>query len=365
MKKLLYTIFLMSLFALSLINSTLANNKWERNQKKLLYNFNNMYSPCVLETSGIYKYKMWFFGWATDTANPNVPGADAIFYARSKDLLKWEVYSGNGKWDATMNPKKWVPVLHAGDKWYDEYHTGDPSVVMKNGKFYMAYSSTSKSFKKNVPGYPNNMICCVMGAISDDGIHWQKTKSPLLIGKNGSKKPKAQPNRIAAFHRPCLRWENNKWKLWFDYWLPEKGICMGYSENIGGFNKKNGFKISHDLKQPVIDNWPNPEIIKIGNQYHAFADPTGWPIKKDQSIWMSRQLREAVSSDGIHWKKLPFIPPDKDADACHVAQALATKIDGTNWLYLFYATQIGYGRKDGNYHFQYDKIRAMRRKISE
>ena len=38
-----------------------------------------------------------------------------------------------------------------------------------------------------------------------------------------------------------------------------------------------------------------------------------------------------------------------------------TTIDGRQWLYLFYATQIGYGRKDGQYHFEYDRIRAMRR----
>ena len=134
---------------------------------------------------------------------------------------------------------------------------------------------------------------------------------------------------------------------------------MGYAERT----KKNGFKIKHDLKQPLIENWPNPEIVKIGSQYHAFADPAGYPIKEGQSPWMGRQLREAVSSDGIHWKKLPFILPDKDADACHVAQTLVTEINGTNWLYLFYATQIGYNKNDSLYYFQYDNIRAMRRKI--
>ena len=340
-----------------------SGQKWERNQKNLIYNFNNMYNPCVLETGGIYKYKMWFFGWATGTANPNVPGADAIFHARSKDLLKWEVYSGKGNWDATMNPTNWVPVLHAGNKWYDQYHAGDPSVVMKNGKFYMAFSSTSKNFKKEVPGYPSKMIQCVVGAASADGINWKKTKSPLLIGKNDSANPKPVPNRIADFHRPCLRWEDNKWKLWFDYWLPGKGICMGYSENSGTFSKKNGFKIKHDLKKPVIENWPNPEIIKIGNKYHSFADPTGYSIKKGQSPWMSRQLREAVSSDGRNWKKLPFLKPDKDSSACQIPQTLVTKVDGVNYLYLFYATQIGYKKNDGIYHFQYDHIRAMRREI--
>ncbi len=340
-----------------------ASEKWQRDKTPLITNFNNMYQPCVVETGEDYKYKMWFFGWAAGMINPDVPGADAIFHARSRDLKEWEIYSKGGKWDKTMNPKKWKPVLYAGTNWYETWHTGDPSVVLKKGKFYMAYSSTSKTFDKQVVGYPVSMACCVMGAESSDGIHWKKTKQPLLIRDKDRMNPKPDPERIGDFHRPCLRWENGKWKLWFDYWLPGKGICMGYSENRENFAKKNGFKISHDLKLPVMENWPNPEIIKIGDQYHAFADPIGYPIKKGQSPWMHRQLREAVSKDGINWKKLDFIPPDDDAPACHVAQALVTGINGTNWLYLFYATQIGNNKKDGTYHYQYDKIRAMKRKI--
>ena len=43
-------------------------------------------------------------------ARPGVPGSDAIFHARSKDLKKWEVYSKGGKWDDTMTPAKWAPM---------------------------------------------------------------------------------------------------------------------------------------------------------------------------------------------------------------------------------------------------------------
>jgi len=260
-----------------------------------------------------------------------------------------------------MNPKKWQPVLYAGTNWYETWHTGDPSVVLKGGKFYMAYSSTSKPFDKPAKGYPASMICCVMGAVSSDGIHWKKTKQPLLIRKKDEMNPKSQPDRIGDFHRPCLRWDDNKWKLWFDYWLPEKGICMGYAENTDAFTKKNGFKIIHNLKKPILVNWPNPEIIKIEKQYHAFADPAGYPTKIEPRVWTGRQLCEAVSPDGTNWTRLGFIDPDDDAPACHVPQTLITEISGTNWLYLFYATQRG--NKDGKYYYQYDKIRAMRRKI--
>ncbi|MFP6610690.1 MAG: hypothetical protein VB835_00145, partial [Pirellulales bacterium] len=138
---------------------------------------------------------------------------------------------------------------------------------------------------------------------------------------------------------------------------------MGSAENRGNFMTAGGFRITHNLRHPVIENWPNPEVIRIGKRYHCFSDPPGYPVKPGESHWKSRQLREAVSADGASWRKLDFIPPDEDADACHVPQAFVTKVDGREWLYLFYATQVGYRKQDGKYHYQYDRIRAMRRTI--
>jgi len=336
---------------------------WQRNTRSQLTHFNNMYSPCVVETGGEYRYKMWFFGWAAGHANPGVSGADAIFHARSRNLEEWEVYCGDGTWDATMTPTRWTPVLHASDRWYEAWHVGDPSVVMKDGAFYIAYSATSGVFDP-VDGYPQGMVCCVMGARSDDGIRWTKTATPLLLRTGDTAQPEPDPERIGDFHRPSLHWEDGTWRLWFDYWLPGKGICVGYAENAGDFMTPGGFRITHDLHDPIIEGWPNPEVIRIGKTYHCFGDPPGYPTKEGESPWMSRQLREAVSTDGVHWEARPFIPPDEDADACHVPQALLTTIDGRQWLYLFYATQIGSRKNDGAYHYEYDRIRAMRRPVS-
>ena len=341
----------------------LAATPWQRDRRPLLTNFDNMYSPCVVETGGEHRFRMWFFGWAAGHTNPGVPGADAIFHARSKDLRQWEVYSKGGAWDATMTPAKWAPVLHASERWYEAWHVGDPSVVLRDGRFYMAYSATSKHFSK-VAGYPSTMVQCVMGAVSDDGIRWTKTDAPLLIRAADTPKPKPEPGRIGDFHRPCLRWEGGRWRLWFDYWLPGKGVCMGYAENPGDFARRGGFTIQHDLAKPLLEDWPNPEVVKVGDRYHCFSDAPGYPIKPGESPWKSRQLCEAVSSDGLTWRRLGFIPPDADADACHVPQALVTDIDGQRWLYLFYATQIGYRKNDGSYHYQYDRIRAMRKQIA-
>ena len=340
---------------------------WQRDPTPLLTNFNNMYQPCVVETGGEWRYKMWFFGWSVDVANSDVPGADAIFHARSKDLQHWEVLTKGDAWDATMNPKLWQPILFASERWYDNWHNGDPSVVFKDGKYFMAYSTSGESFAKPVAGYPNDMVLAVMGATSDDGIHWQKTADPLLIRAGDSPDPKPEPERIGDFNRPSLLWDEGRWKLWFDYWIPGKGNCLGCAENAGDFTRPSGFQIAHDLAKPLLENWVNPEVIKIGGKYHAFGDPVGYPVKPEvpdaAKAWMSRQLCEAVSEDGIRWRRLGFIAPDADADACHVPQALVTTKDGRPWLYLFYATQIGFRRGDGRYHYEYDRIRAMRRPL--
>lgn len=359
-----YSILALMLALTASNKASLADEKsWERDAQNLLTNFNNMYNPCVVEVSGSYRYRMWFFGWAADHTNRNFPGCDAIFHARSKDLKTWEVYSGANNWDTEMNPKKWIPVLHASQRWYEAWHVGDPSVVFHAGQFYMAYSATSKHFSERA-GYPSTMVQCVMGAISKDGISWKKTEQPLLYLPSDTADPTPNASRIGDFHRPSLHRENDKWRLWFDYWVPGKGVCMGCAETSSAFEQPESFRFTHALDQPLIQNWPNPEVVRIGANYHCFADPPGYPIQKEDSSWKSRQLREAVSADGVHWKLLDFIPPDTDADACHVPQSIVTEINGEKWLYLFYATQVGYKKKDRNYHYEYDRIRAMRRKLS-
>lgn len=353
-----YLLFLCSIFGSTFLNA----ESWERSAGSLLTNFSNMYNPCVVEVDEEYRYKMYFFGWAAKVKNPGWPGCDAIFHARSKDLIHWEVYSKNQQWDKTMDPSQWVPILYASDKWYEQWHVGDPSVVYKGGYYHMAYSATSKHFEK-VVGYPATMVQCIMSARSKDGIHWEKSKKPLLINSEDSIPPKPNPERIGDFHRPSLRWDEGKWQLWFDYWIPGKGVCMGYAESKGSILDSNSFKIMHNLKSPQLTSWPNPEVIKIGEQYHSFSDAPGYPIKPTDDKWVRRQIREAISEDGIHWKKLDHIPPDSDAEALHVPQAFMTEIDQQKWLYLFYATQIGSSKNDGKYHFRYDRIRSMRRLI--
>ena len=338
---------------------------WERPCVDLIKNFDDMYQPCVVATPGDpagYGYKMWFFGWAVTDCNKDkgTSGCDAIFHARSKDLVRWEIYAGPSGWDTTMNPKLWVPVITADNKPYDDWHNGDPSVVFHDGRFHMALSATGS--ENRVKFHPNNMLLCVMGATSVDGIHWTKTDQPLLIEPPEARNPTTAKGWTGDFHRPSLMWDQGKWRLWFDYWNPGHGLCMGYAENTGKFDAPGGFKVLHAGRDPLLEEWPNPEVVKVGNRYHSFSDPSDPKRKYDYRLYpmRSRAICEAVSDDGLNWKVVGFIQPEADAYATHVPQAFVTKADGKTWLYLFYATQRG---GETNYDYRYDRIRAMRREI--
>ncbi len=344
---------------------------WERSGTNLIWNFNNMYQPCVVERPGLeHPFLMWFFGWSTDDTNTAFAGCDAVFHARSRDLEKWEIWCGDGVWDDTMTPALWRPVLTAGDRPYDNWHNGDPSVVFRDGIYHMAYSATSGPFHKKTRGHLDGMLCCIMGATSADGIHWTKTAQPLMIEEAATAEAEDDTAHLMDYHRPSLMFEDGKWRLWFDYWCPPHGVCMGLAENTGEFGAAGGFKMRHNPRTPLIKTWTNPEVVKIGGLYHCFADPPGYPPTVSGTdagrLWSTRQICEAVSEDGLHWKILGFLPPDPGVPACHVPQALRVRKDGADTLCLFYATQKGarFQLRPGEaYDYRYDAIRAWRKPL--
>jgi hypothetical protein len=339
----------------------LVSQNWQRDYQNLLSGFGNMYNPHVIEDPGLpYPYRMYFFGWAREDCNPGYSGCDAIYLARSKDLVNWQVYCGEAGWDSELEPGKWVPIIEGGDTYFDEWHSGDPSVVKHEGKYYMAYSSTGWDRDRvitNWEGDTDDDLSVVMGAVSNDGIHWEKSTKPILMYKPEIGKPNEYGNSefIGSFHRPSLMRDENRWRLWFDYWQPgPMGIGMGHAECHGDPMNPEDWEITHDLNQSLIAEWPNPDVAKIDGLYFSCSDPAGYP---GQTGWPGRQIREAISPDGIHWELLDFLPPDRDTPANQVPEYYVHEEDGQRWLYIFYACQIG----GEPYNFRYNRIRSMKR----
>ncbi len=340
---------------------------WRRTQADLLRGFGNMYNPHVVRVPDdpAYPYRMFFFGWASADCNPGCSGCDAIFLARGTDLETWEVYSGEGAWDATGDPTLWVPVLTAegGGAWYDQWHNGDPSVVLRDGVYVMAYSATGWDLDGIPPGQPGDLdddISVVRGATSTDGIHWTRSAGPILVYEPEVGRPNdtTDPAYTGMFHRPSLMYDGDRWRLWFDYWVPGPGgTGMGYAECRGDPMNPGDWVVTHDPADPILRQWPNPDVVRCGDRYVAFSDTIGYP---DGVGWPNRQIREAVSDDGIRWEIGDFLFPDSDTPANQVPEAYVERIDGTDWIHLFYSCQIG----GDPYDFRYDRIRMMRRPLS-
>ncbi|MHB0998063.1 MAG: glycoside hydrolase family protein [Armatimonadota bacterium] len=360
MKYLLYALVACVLLACPVFadRQTDLSSQWMKNGKDVLRGFTNMYNPHIIhEPRAEYPFKIWFFGWASADGNPGSSGCDAIFHARAKTLDKWEVYSRDGKWDTTMTPSKWVPVITAQDKIYDSWHNGDPSVVKRNGIYYMAYSSTGYENSKDHPNGPkptDRYIYSVMGAKSKDGIHWTKTERAILMHEPDLDLPPSGESTTpmhGMYHRPSLMFDNGKWKCWFDYWT-ESGISMGYAECPSDkFMNPSAWKVVRAGSNPLLKEWPNPDVIKVGRKYYAYSDPGGYTPPG----WPSRHIAEAVSDDGINWTVTGHIPPEADTPATHVPEAFVMKENGRAKIILFYGCQIG----GDPYDYRYDRIRYM------
>jgi hypothetical protein len=312
-----------------------------------------------------FPFKAWFFGWATPGkyCNPGFSGCDAIFAARSHTLDSgWEVYAGSGKWDGTMNPHRWVPVITAQNFYYDQWHNGDPSVVRLGDRYFMAYSSTG--FNKDgrpygEPGDKDGSFQCTMGATSRDGIDWQRSMAPILASPEESRTPTLphlDGHLYGTYCRPSLLYEDGRFKLWFDYITP-RGFSMGYAENQGDFLTPKEWQLIRAGRHPCLENFPNPDVVRVDDLYYAYGDPSGYG---PPDSWTGRKIVEAVSVDGLNWVVLGYVDPDPDTPAIHVPEGFVWREGQTTWMYVFYACQRG-GKP---YDFRYDRIRFMRRKIT-
>jgi hypothetical protein len=317
--------------------------QWEHGPSPMLKGFHNLYNPCVVhEPTSEYPFKMWFFGWPVADVDPRFTG-DAIFFARARTLNAWEVYAGDAGWERGMNAKAYVPVMTATPKPYDGMANGDPSVVLRDGVYYMALSSVGFDARKDPQGRGHLYnVSCILGATSKDGIHWTKTHAPILIWDQefsqpweivDGKIPPAPKDYYGAYHRPSLMFDEGRWKLWFDYFLPGTFVSMGYAENEGDFTQPKDWKVCHAGHDSVLKDWPNPSVVKYKNTYIAFSDAPNYPPPKGGD---GRLLTMATSPDGITWKVQGHIRPD-GMESSHVPQALLLSQKNIPWLYVFYA----------------------------
>jgi len=351
------------------------SSEWSRGTV-LLRNFVNMYNGNVLYEPGeAFPYKMWFFGWASQVCNSAtfVPGkpCDMIFYARSSDGVSWQVYSGGGgsegdsnaggpKFDSTQTPSLWKPVISAQDLFYDAVHNGDPAVVKVGSTYYMVYSITGNDLdgiSAGQPGDNDQDHQAIMGAVSSDGIHWKRATRPFFVSPTEAGNRDTAPGNM--YHRPSLMYENGKFRMWFDYYVSDTvPLSMGYAElpmsnPTGDAFLQATFTSLRFGHNPMIINFPNPNVVKVGTTYYAYADSS---VKANYGDpWQARAITEATSPDGIVWTIRGYVEPEAGCAATHVPEAYVIG----NTIFVTYGCQRG----GSPYDFKYDQIRRMQRTV--
>lgn len=316
---------------------------WTTNESSILYNHYNLYNCEVVKIEDkTYPYRMFIFGETTsDDSNPN-KGYDSVFHARGKSLTEWEVWCGNDKWDTSMTPSLWQPILLRADKTFDSIHNGDPSVVYKDGVYYMAFSSVG--FDGREPG-KTYIINCIMGATSTDGINWTKSEAPIMIWEKeyteGWVAGEPAPPSTGGYHRPSIIWdeEENKWKMWFDYYLPGTFLSMGYAVNNGDFMDPQDWQLIHAEETPQLRDWPNPEVVKINGKYYAFSDAPGYGSSYG-GPQNDRQIVMATSDNGWDWRVVGKMLPEDKKYGTHLPQTYVEEENGELYLYVFYSMVI-------------------------
>lgn len=380
-------------FGLPAINGMFVEDRDENGEyNNIIENFYNMYHGDVVKVDDEqYPYRMYFFGWADSFTNENWPGADAIFMARGKNIDEWEVLATNDDytekyravhgqdaepsfdpqvlqtmeyyWDTEMDSSRWASVIFADlNSPYDDWHNGDPSVVYRDGKYYMVYSGYGTDLDRHLGGTAGDTdgdISCVMAATSDDGIHWTKSSEPILIWEDEIGKREAMTSDGAdyrgepfygLYHRPSVIWDDEAqtWKMWFDYisdYRPSTGLCrmsMGYAEAKGDMMKAENWTVIRKDDNPALYEFANPEVEKIGDIYYAVGDPAAGfhgaqSVRVPTSGWNSRQVVEAMSLNGQDWVVTGYLEPDEDTQANQIPTLYYE--DGI--LVLFYAPQVG------------------------
>ncbi len=372
----------------------LLDSEWVRDEENLITNFYSMYQPEVVyvkewDDGENYPYYMYFFGWACNQENdamgtyPGYPGGDAIFLARAKSVEgPWEIYAvdretGENYWDTEQKPITWEPIITCQDKWYDSWHVGDPSVVYKDGVFYMAYSAMGTDEDGIFDTKENDTdgaASCIMGATSTDGINWTPTDAPLLVwsGEKGFDEVNDSANYMGGYQRPSIMFEDGKWRMWFDVRYNQ----YGYAECDGDFTNPEDWTEVYGGENPYVDENGQPfyivdmDVIKVDGKYYMYGDPyMNWYgivddeipyYSSDPSNWSNRQIVEFVSDDGITWKLSGYFRPDSDTDANQIPQIFFD--EKNNRLCLFYATQRGI-QGDGSYDWRWNNIRMMYKRL--
>ena len=189
----------------------------------------NVYAPDVLKHAGAWW--MWYGGQGKD-------GHDAIFLARSADLVSWS------RFPSDADP---APVIDHGAA----NHVNDPSVVRAGDTFYLYYTEAATAEDDRIHL-----------AVSSDGLSWSKQGRVLDVGPVGS----WEADRVG---RPAVRHEGGVFQMWYD------GQIVGVARHVGYATSPDGVTWTRHPANPVVLHEGALDVERVGPWYVMLAEGGG------------------------------------------------------------------------------------------
>jgi len=254
---------------LILINLASAVDEWQWHKYELnpvldvvasTWESHHIGDPWVIYDNGTYH--MWYY--AVDD-----PGNARIGYANSTNGISWTKYGDN-------------PVLSNGSAGsYDEVHAHKPSVVLKNGTYYMYYTAAR-----------GNMTIAL--ATSTDRINWTKYSGNPVLSSNETWEEN-------ALDCPSVMYDSdeNIWKMWYSSGISSysEPVNWNYATSTDGYNwtKYSGNPIASPPNDGswLSDGLGGTDVLKINNTYHMYYNAF--------SMGGISRVGYTNSSDGITW----------------------------------------------------------------
>lgn len=227
--------------------------------------------PMVIYLDGTFH--LWFTGRAEGN------GEWIIGYTSSSDGENWRVRS--------------TPVLQGGDRLWNAAGVAGPSVLFKDGVYYMWYHGLDKL---------RDTSTSIGLSTSSDGIHWTPNAANPVIRPSSSDSWKS-----ALVRDPAVIYSDRGFEMYFvgadDTNWEVANLRIGYARS------EDGVRWKEHPGNPILNlgaqgSWEAdkilaPDILLIEGKYHMWY--TGEVDKK-------RRIGHATSTDGLLWVKDPANP---------------------------------------------------------
>ena len=274
---------------------------------------NDVADPVVLYLDGVLH--LWFGGYAESDDKW------AIGYANSTDGQSWQVHN--------------TPVLQGtGESSWDSHGVAGPSVLAKDGLFFMWYH-----------GFDKDWVSSIGLTTSVDGIHWTPSTSNPVLRPNSSVMWKSRfvrdPSVIYTDQRFVMYYAGgDNANVWISYASSDDGISW------------NEYPSNPILHLGAKQSWEaeavyTPDVLLTMGTYHM------WYTGKTGD---NRKIGHATSADGLLWVKDPANPvlglgaTDGFASTGVAHPAMLINADGYHLWYAGtteeYQDSIGYAFSD-------------------